>query len=69
MRGFGYLISIISTLLLGIVAWPKPDEPRWKVLAVLAGVALSIFGMGLRWLASRKQKRELRVVEQASGVR
>jgi hypothetical protein len=63
MRGTGYLISIISVLLLGAGAWPRPDEPQWKILALLGGVAASIVGMGLRWLASRKQLSELHSVE------
>jgi uncharacterized membrane protein YhhN len=65
MRGFGYLISIPSVLLIAAVAWPKPDEPRWKVVALLAGMVLSIAGMGLRWLASRKQKHRMETLEMA----
>jgi ABC-type transport system involved in cytochrome c biogenesis permease subunit len=65
MRGFGYLISILSVLLIGAVAWPKPDEPRWKIVALLAGMVLSIAGMGLRWLASRKQKHQMETLEMA----
>jgi uncharacterized membrane protein YhhN len=69
MRGLGYLISIISVLLLGAVAWPAPDEPRWHVLALLAGMSLSMLGMGLRWGASRQQKTELHQVERTIGLR
>ena len=65
MRGFGYLISILSVLLIGAVAWPKLDEPRWKIVALLAGMVLSIAGMGLRWLASRKQKHHIDTLEMA----
>ena len=65
MRGLGYLVSIISVLLLGAVAWPKPDEPRWKLLALVAGMVLSIVGMGLRWLASRQQNRKIEALEGA----
>ena len=69
MRGVGYFISIISVLLLGAVAWPKPDEPRWKLLVLLAGMAASMFGMLLRWAASRKQVGELHAVERRVGAR
>lgn len=69
MRGLGYLISIVSVLLISAVAWPGPEEPRWKVVALLAGMALSIGGMGLRWLASRQQKSELHGVERRIGLR
>lgn len=68
MRGLGYLISIVSVVLLGIIAWPKPEDPGWHFPALLAGMALSILGMGLRWGASRQQKSELREVEDRVGI-
>ncbi len=68
LRGIGYFISIISVLLIGAVAWPRPDEPSWKAAVLLAGMAASIIGMALRWMASRKQLGELRRVEQQLGV-
>lgn len=69
MRGLGYLISIVSVVLLGVVAWPTPAEPRWHIPAILAGMALSILGMSLRWTASRQQKAELHGVERSIGLR
>lgn len=63
MRGIGYFISIISVFLIGAVAWPRPDEPSWKAVALLTGMAASIIGMALRWIASRKQLGELHEVE------
>jgi hypothetical protein len=68
MRGLGYLISIVSVLLIGIVAWPKPEDPDWHRLALVLGMGLSIAGMGLRWLTSRQQKQELRGVENRLGA-
>ena len=65
LRGLGYLISVLSVLLLGLVAWPKLDEPRWKLVALIAGMVLSIAGMGLRWLASRQQKHQIETLEMA----
>jgi uncharacterized membrane protein YhhN len=62
------MISIISVVLIGLVAWPRPEEPSWKVLALLAGMALSILGMGLRWMASRKQEAEMGNVENHIGL-
>lgn len=59
-KGLGYLISIVSVVLLGTVAWPKPDEPEWQKLALAAGMATSMIGMGLRYVAHRKQQRELK---------
>ena len=59
MKGFGYLISTLSVLLLGAVAWPKPDEPTWKVLAVICGVIASIVGLALRFLSHLNEKAAL----------
>ena len=63
MKGFGYLVSTVSVALLGIVAWPKPDEPQWKVVVVIAGMFASIGGMGLRFLSRRKERREIEQVK------
>lgn len=69
MRGFGYLISVISVIMLGIVALPKPGEPDWQLPVVLGGMAASIAGMLLRWLASRKQRAEIHDLERTTGSR
>jgi uncharacterized membrane protein YhhN len=66
MKGLGYLISTLSVILLGIVAWPKPDEPQWKAALVLTGMTASMIGMFLRYLAHRKQDRRLRGAERAA---
>ncbi|HVF83240.1 MAG TPA: hypothetical protein VM913_03595 [Sphingomicrobium sp.] len=69
MRGAGYLISILSVLLLGAVAWPKPDEAQWKALALLGGIAASIIGMCLRWVASHRQAAELQQMQSRAAER
>jgi hypothetical protein len=69
MRGLGYFISIVSVLLLGLVAWPGADEPRWHLPVLLTGMAASVGGMLLRWIGSRKQLRELQAVERETGLR
>lgn len=56
LKGVGYLISTVSVLLLGWAAWPKPDEPAWKAVAILAGMSASVLGMLIRYLAHRKEK-------------
>jgi hypothetical protein len=56
LKGLGYLISTVSVLLLGIVAWPKPDEPQWRAFVLILGMAASVAGMGVRFLAHRKEK-------------
>ena len=59
LKGLGYLISTISVLLLGMVAWPKPDEPRWKAIVLIAGMTVSILGMAVRWLSHRKDRKDI----------
>ena len=59
VKGFGYLISTISVFFLGIVAWPKPGDPRWHAWAVAIGMATSIAGMGARYLSHRKDRKDI----------
>ena len=59
LKGLGYFISTISVLLLGAVAWPGPAEPQWKAMALAAGMAASILGMGVRWLSHRKDRKDI----------
>lgn len=56
MKELGYLVSTLSVLLLGIVAWPKPDQPSWKTAVLICGMMASIGGMLLRLLSHRKEK-------------
>jgi len=58
LKGLGYLVSIISVGLLGIVAWPQSDEPLWKAVVVSAGMASSVLGMFLRWLSHQREQRQ-----------
>ena len=62
-KGLGYLVSIVSVFFLGAIAWPKPDDPAWHLPALIAGMVLSIVGMGLRYLAHLKQQKEMAKVE------
>jgi hypothetical protein len=59
-KGLGYLVSIVSVLILGTVAWPKPDDPKWVMPALVAGMATSITGMGFRYIAHRQEQAELK---------
>lgn len=56
LKALGYLVSTLSVLFLGVAAWPKPDEPVWKAVAVSLGMLTSIGGMGARWLSHQKEK-------------
>lgn len=59
LQGLGYLISSVSVALLGAVAWPGPDEPRWKAWAVVIGMATSVLGMSVRFLSHLRDKRNI----------
>jgi uncharacterized membrane protein len=58
-KAAGYLVSIVSVFLLGMIAWPKPTDPRWHEPVLIAGMAASIIGMAFRYKAHRDQRREL----------
>lgn len=58
-KGIGYLFSIGGILLLGAHAWPKPSDPSWHLPALIIGVAVSIIGFGLRYMAHLKERREI----------
>ena len=59
IKAIGYLMSIISVLFLGAIASVKTDAPDWYYPALVIGMATSIVGMGLRYLAHLRQKREI----------
>jgi hypothetical protein len=59
-KGIGYLSSVVGALLLGAIAWPKPQDPAWHLPALVAGVATTIAGYGIRYVAHLRQKREIR---------
>ena len=59
-KGLGYVVSIVSVLLLGAIAWPSETEPRWHVPVLVLGVLTSITGMAMRYRAHILQQRELK---------
>ena len=62
-KGFGYLVSILSVSLLGAIAWPKSDDPRWHLPVLIVGMGVSILGMALRYKSHLGQQRELKKAE------
>lgn len=59
LKGMGYLISSVSVGFLGVVAWPSPDDPPWHAWAVAIGMAMSILGMGIRFMSHRKDRKDI----------
>jgi hypothetical protein len=68
-KGLGYLVSIVSVLLLGTIAWPKPQEPRWHLTVLIAGMATSILGMAFRYVAHLHQRREIKRAQAEARAR
>jgi hypothetical protein len=62
-KALGYLISIVSVFLLGVIAWPKAGEPWWHMPVLIVGMAISIIGMACRYKAHLDQRRELKKTE------
>ncbi|HEX8839611.1 MAG TPA: hypothetical protein VF750_03985 [Sphingomicrobium sp.] len=58
-KGIGYLFSIFGALLLGAQSWPKPTDPAWHLPALVCGVAATIIGFIVRYLAHLRQQKEI----------
>ena len=58
LKSMGYLVSILSVLLLGAVAWESvADDPAMRACLIL-GMLASMCGMGLRWASFFVDQRE-----------
>ena len=62
LKGYGYLVSILSVFLLAVPALNSAKESPIMAACLILGMATSICGMGIRWLADLKQKAKLREV-------
>jgi hypothetical protein len=60
IKAIGYLTSIVSVLFLGAVACTKENPPGWYYPVLIVGMATSIIGMGFRYVAHLRQKRQVR---------
>jgi len=71
LKTFGYLVSIASVILLGVVAWKTAAQDPLVMVCLILGMAASAAGMFLRWLSyqldehakRRKSSPVLRLVE------
>jgi fructose-specific phosphotransferase system IIC component len=58
LKTLGYLVSTLSVLLLGAVAWNSVgDDPALRACVIL-GMLSAIAGMGLRWASFFVRERE-----------
>jgi hypothetical protein len=62
-KGLGYLVSTISVVLLGIVAWKGASEQPLLLVCLIAGMAASVIGMALRWISHRIDRKEKERIE------
>ena len=60
LKGFGYLASIVSVLLLGAVALDSASDEPVLLVCLILGMAASVLGMALRWKAQLVQQRDER---------
>jgi len=58
LKSVGYLISTLSVLLLGIVAWSSASKDPDMRAALIVGMAASIVGMLMRWLSYQVRERK-----------
>ncbi len=54
VKGLGYLISIVSVILLGVAALNSAPRDPVLQLCLIGGMATSIVGMGLRYWSYRR---------------
>lgn len=62
-KGLGYLVSTLSVILLGIVAWKSAAEQPLLFACLIGGMTASVLGMALRWISHRRDQREKKQLE------
>jgi hypothetical protein len=61
VKGVGYLVSTVSVLLLGTVAWQGAAENPELKPYLIGGIATAILGMFLRFLSHERDRKHRRV--------
>jgi len=52
----GYLVSTLSVILLGAVAWKAARESPVMMACLIGGMVCSVLGMAMRWLSYQIDK-------------
>ena len=71
LKSYGYLISIVSVVLLGSVAWKYASEDRLMLACLVLGIVTSIAGMGMRWaqfVLDQREKGKIEAPEKLGAV-
>ncbi len=58
LKTIGYIVSILSVLLLGMAAWQTAADNDFLRLCLIGGMAASVLGMLLRWISHLQDQRE-----------
>ena len=58
LKALGYLVSIVSVVLLGIVSWKAASEQPLLLACLILGMLASIAGMAIRFASHRIEQRE-----------
>ncbi len=56
LKGFGYLVSTFSVIMLAIVSWNGARKSLLLTICLLLGAGTSIAGMFCRWLSYQIEK-------------
>jgi len=59
LKGHGYLVSIVSVLLLAVPAFKGAKDSPVMLACLMAGALFSIAGMAFRWVADRKTQHRI----------
>lgn len=62
-KGFGYLVSSVSVVLLGIVGWKSASEQPLLFACLIGGMLASVAGMMLRWISHRIDEKDKDAIE------
>lgn len=57
LKTIGYLISIVSVVLLALVSWPKAKDSPLLIACLIGGALTSMIGMFCRWLSYEIEER------------
>lgn len=72
LKGFGYLTSSISVLLLGTLSIKTASESPWLAACLILGMGCSVLGMFLRWRSHRvahHEKEHIKEMARQNGTR
>ena len=58
LKGAGYLASMISVVLLGVVAWQSASRDSALLACLVLGMLSSLIGMELRWRSHRIEQKQ-----------